>query len=409
MIAKDTIAVMFHSVGLDQWQWRSAHIAEPLKTFERKIAALARAGWQSVSIEEVYNDKPDGTSKKKVLLTFDDGYLDNWVHVFPVLEKYGMKATIFVNPDFVDNRNIVRPQLAPGSICDKDHLPNKCCAGFLSWPEMRLMEESGLIDIQSHALTHTWYFKGPEIVDFWHPGAATEPAGPIWMLWNRFPDFKPFYLTEAAKYELRIPYGTPIYEHGKSLVTRRYFPDERSLTMRLVEYVERHGGVAFFNNSKWRMRLQNIVERHRISASSKSPSGHYESDAEYQNRVQCELSSSKETIEKKLNKRVEALCWPGGGVTEDVLDIARKAGYRYFTLPSAWKPGRAKGKYMDMIPRIGSMSNIVWHGLKLGRPTGKEFIWNIEGQKSSFCKKWLGRSAKAVRIAFIPVSKIIPR
>lgn len=406
MIAKDTIAVMFHSVGLDQWQWRSAHIAEPLKTFERKIAALARAGWQSVSIDEIHNDKLGGTSKKMVLLTFDDGYLDNWVHVFPVLKKYGMKATIFVNPDFVDNRDIVRPQCVPGSMCDKDHRPDKCCAGFLSWSEMRLMEKSGLVDIQSHALTHTWYFKGPEIVDFWHPGAATERVGPIWMLWNKYPDFKPFYLTEAMKYESRISYGTPIYEHGKALITRRYSPDERSLTVRLVEYLERHGGADFFNSSDWRMQLQNIVKHHRRSDGSKSFSGYYEAEAEYQNRVRHELVSAKNTIEKKLCKRVTAVCWPGGGVTEGVLDIARKAGYRHFTLPSAWKPEQAKGKYMDMIPRIGSMSNIVWRGWNLGRPTGKEFVWSIERQRGSLFPKWLGRGAKGVRLLFKPIATI---
>ncbi len=99
------------------------------------------------------------------------------------------------------------------------------------------MESSGLVEIQSHSKTHTWYFKGPRIVDFWHPGAATKKGGPVWMLWNRFPEMKPFYLTQAEKWEKKIPYGTPIYEHGKSLETRRYFPDNEKIEAKLIEMV----------------------------------------------------------------------------------------------------------------------------------------------------------------------------
>ena len=39
---------------------------------------------------------------KDIVLTFDDGYLDNWVFAYPLLEKYNLRGTIFVNPEFVD-------------------------------------------------------------------------------------------------------------------------------------------------------------------------------------------------------------------------------------------------------------------------------------------------------------------
>jgi peptidoglycan/xylan/chitin deacetylase (PgdA/CDA1 family) len=34
--------------------------------------------------------------RKSILLTFDDGYLDDWVYVHSVLERHGLKATMFL-------------------------------------------------------------------------------------------------------------------------------------------------------------------------------------------------------------------------------------------------------------------------------------------------------------------------
>ena len=36
------------------------------------------------------------------MLTLDDGYLDNWVFVLPLLRRYGMRATVFVSSEFID-------------------------------------------------------------------------------------------------------------------------------------------------------------------------------------------------------------------------------------------------------------------------------------------------------------------
>ena len=70
--------------------------------------------------------------RDSIFLSFDDGYLDNWTYVFPILKKYGMKATIFVSPDFVDPTETVRPNLDDqhaGRCTSEDLSP----AGFLSW------------------------------------------------------------------------------------------------------------------------------------------------------------------------------------------------------------------------------------------------------------------------------------
>jgi hypothetical protein len=383
-----TAGIMFHSVGLRTHPWRSAQVSEDIVPFERKIAALARAGYRSLHMAEAARSGPD---EKAVWLTFDDGYLDNWVHVFPVLEKYGMKATIFVTPEFVDPRDVVRPQQPPGLPADADHDPVGCCAGFLSWPEMRRMEAGGLVEIQSHALTHTWYFKGPKVVDFWRPGSGTRLGGPGWMLWNADPSRKPFYLTQSATEEERIPWGTPIYENGKSLATRRFFPDPEPGN-RTAAFVAAHGS-SYFEAKGWRERL---LEVHATHAPGGVP-GRYETDEEMHGRIRHELVCSRQRLEQQLGEK-KGICWPGGGVTPEVVAMAREAGYEYFTLPSAWRADRGDEWSRNMIPRMGSAGRLRWRRRDLGAPTPAEFLWLVERWRGKGLAKGLTRLSLAARL-----------
>jgi peptidoglycan/xylan/chitin deacetylase (PgdA/CDA1 family) len=303
-----------------------------------------------------------------------------------------MRATIFVTPEFVDPRPIVRQRVEPGSMLDEAHEAGGCCAGFLSWLELREMERSGLVDVQCHGLTHTWHFKGPRVVDFWRPGAATERMGPIWLLWNTFPDAKPYYLTQAAERESDIPYGAPIYEHGKALETRRFFPDP-GLEEELTAYVRQHGGVRFFDDPDWRGRLTAIVSR-------ASAPGRFETDEDHVRRIRQELSESRAVLSQQLGKTIDAFCWPGGGVNDTVLEIAREIGYRHFTLPSAWREAYARGQYRDLVPRIGSRDRVRWRSRDLGRPTPREFVWHIESARNSRRHKLLHRCAISVRLGW---------
>ena len=102
-------------------------------------------------------------------LTFDDGHLDNWVYAFPLLKKYGLKATIFVVTSWM-TEGAPRAQWDPDGGPEQDlpripsHRESKEMAaagdyeGGLRWEEARRMEESGLVDIQSHTHLHQDYF-----------------------------------------------------------------------------------------------------------------------------------------------------------------------------------------------------------------------------------------------------------
>ena len=104
----------------------------PIDDFDTQMKFLADSGCITITPEELYaglNGEIE-LPPKPVLITFDDGYIDNYNNAFPILKKYGLRATIFVIPSFTSV------------------YPN-----YLTWEQLKEMEENG-ITIQSHTLTH---------------------------------------------------------------------------------------------------------------------------------------------------------------------------------------------------------------------------------------------------------------
>jgi len=319
--------VMFHSIGLKKTEWVYSHLSEPLDAFEEKIAALAQAGFHFIHWHELY-EYMQGRRRltlPAVMLTFDDGYLDNWVFAYPILKKYGAKGTIFVTPEFVDPREVVRPNLEEiwqGRRAEKD-LED---FGFLSWPEMRVMEKERIMDIQSHALTHTWYFSSPKVVDFVGPGERRFP----WLDWNSSPESKPYYMGASRKEPLL---GTPVYEHRPALVCRRFFPPAE-VAEGISTFLRNETDRKFFGQTVWKKQLQ---DRHDLLFRRYQSDCGVETEDQYRERVFQELLESRRTIEAQLEKEVRYISWPGGWYDGVVAALARQAGYKSWTLNSREK------------------------------------------------------------------------
>jgi peptidoglycan/xylan/chitin deacetylase (PgdA/CDA1 family) len=380
---------MFHSVGLeDDRYWPMVNISEPMAAFRDKLEILKAAGYEFWHWDKLYSYVRHGSARSKpaIMLTFDDGYLDNWVYVFRILKELDVKATIFVNPDFVDPRTEPRPTY-------EDVLSGKVAeaqlekAGFLSWAEMRAMEASGLVDIQSHTQTHTWYFNGPKLLDFHHPNSNRYP----WQAWNYRPDQKPFYMT--ADQASLVPWGTPVYEHEKALICRRYFPPEE-VASRICEFVSGAGGAAYFDEAEWRRDLR---EMHDGLMREFSRHARYETDEEYEERIMRELAGSKAIIERELGKSVEYVCWPGGGYNEAVLAAAKRVGYRAWTLASSDQTetrNRAGGD-PGQVKRMSSCAKYVSSaGTDCGYAGKYFFLSNVARHKGSAAAKWIARALR---------------
>lgn len=306
--------VMYHSIADNSEEIFYHWLSCPVELFEKHLKYLKKHGFTSISMKELFEHLKYNKEipEKSIVHTFDDGYLDTWVNAYPILKKYGMIGTVFISLDFIDRRGRIRPNLEKvwkGEISEE----KLTVWGYLSFKEMREMEKNGVIDVQSHAKTHTWIFKTPKIIDFRHPG---DPY--YWMDWNKDPDYKIRWLTETSGENIEL--GAPVYEYGEALVTREY-KENLALKNHLIKYVNERGGEDFFNG-EWRRELLE-----EANSFADNDSGSYETKDEYLNRVGEELYTSKSELGRNLNKEVDFICFPGNIYNEDVVKTAFDLGY----------------------------------------------------------------------------------
>ncbi len=131
--------------------------------FEKHISYLRNSGFTGLHTEDFLSilSGKQHPPERPIVITFDDGWLDNWLYAFPVLKKYHMKAVIFAVTSLVadkarrgrDDEKSVLP-LPIHRECQEMVDTGRAQEVMLSWDEMREMEASGLIDIQSHTHTH---------------------------------------------------------------------------------------------------------------------------------------------------------------------------------------------------------------------------------------------------------------
>jgi peptidoglycan/xylan/chitin deacetylase (PgdA/CDA1 family) len=133
--------------------------------FENQLSTLAGKGWKTLDGEEFlyFLEHQEEKPKKCVLLTFDDGFADNYVYAYPILKKFNMKAMLFVATEFIEDRDIKRDSFVPLSHNDAWELAytERRSEVMCTWKELEEMEASGIFDIQSHGLSHKTpdYFK----------------------------------------------------------------------------------------------------------------------------------------------------------------------------------------------------------------------------------------------------------
>ena len=315
--------LMYHSVAPPIEGWAFEYLSIHPDVFEDHISTLAGAGYVAVTLADLF-DYVAGKRRlppKAIVLTFDDGYLDNWVFAFPILRKYGFKGTVFASTDFVDRRDRTSPNLDDAREGRARH-EDLQWRGFLSIAEMKRMLLSDIMDVQGHCKTHTWYYTSPEIVDYHHPG-----DGRPWLAWNARPERKPLYLSEDQSGFVR--WGAPVYAYSAAMTARRYFPDPR-VEKTVCDHVEAEGGAGFFDKPDWREELDGISE----SIIGMGLDDRYETQEERMTRLREEVTLSKQELAALLGKAIDFLCWPNGAYDGAAVDVAGQAGYLAWTLSS---------------------------------------------------------------------------
>ncbi len=104
--------------------------------FEEHMTALQTDGYTTITFQQYYDYVTNGAPlpPKPIIVCFDDGYTSNYTYAFPILKRLGMQATIFA----ITGRM---------GATDTDY-------PHFTWEQAREMEESGVIDIESHTNLH---------------------------------------------------------------------------------------------------------------------------------------------------------------------------------------------------------------------------------------------------------------
>lgn len=107
--------------------------------FRAQLEYLRDNGYNVISLQRFESFLGGGAvlPEKAVVLTIDDGYRSVMEIAYPLLREFGYPATLFVYPDFIGGGHA------------------------LSWGQLKTLQDTGVIDIQSHSKTHTSHSADP--------------------------------------------------------------------------------------------------------------------------------------------------------------------------------------------------------------------------------------------------------
>jgi len=125
---------MYHEIYRPEDHDRLKGLTNPvynteINVFRKQMAYLHAKRIKTLTIDELFLKGSSIEGEEAVCLTFDDGWRGNYLHAYPVLQEYGLKATFFIATDLIGK------------------------SFYMTWEDIREMAASGM-SIQSHTVTH---------------------------------------------------------------------------------------------------------------------------------------------------------------------------------------------------------------------------------------------------------------
>lgn len=128
--------LMYHSVNSNECRVGD-YVITPW-ALRRDLEYLKEQGYQTIVMSELIDYVHNGTPlpEKPVMLTFDDGYYNNYKNAFPLLQEYGAKAVISIIGTETDKYSKLEE--------------NNQNYSHLTWDQIKEMQASGLVEFQNH-------------------------------------------------------------------------------------------------------------------------------------------------------------------------------------------------------------------------------------------------------------------
>lgn len=123
---------LYHDIVENESEIKQDYMQTSKKVFEDQISGILKLGYKVINYDDLiaYNKGEKKLPKHICLIDFDDGYLGNYTVATDIIKKYNIPVTIFVVDNLVGTE------------------------GYMSWNQIRELESTGLVDINSHGKEH---------------------------------------------------------------------------------------------------------------------------------------------------------------------------------------------------------------------------------------------------------------
>ncbi len=280
-----TTILTFHRIG----ESRNGVIKHSLptsfvskKNFDRIIKFLTKY-YNVISLADYFelrNSKRE-IPKNTLIITFDDGYKDNYESAFPILDKYKVPATIFLTSSFINNDNL------------------------FWWDHFYALCKNCRVNSSLHNLPneiYSDYMKKKLYANF-----AMDKNERDQLIWSLIAELHNYdnnelhlLVNDLAK---RFVYDLDVLKKENKMLS---WEDVRELET---------AGITFGSHTRSHLFLNGFQS---------------------ENIVYDELQGSKRDIEKNLKSEIKTFAYPGGKISERLKEIVKKSGYK---LALTQKPG----------------------------------------------------------------------
>ncbi|PRR80825.1 Poly-beta-1,6-N-acetyl-D-glucosamine N-deacetylase precursor [Clostridium liquoris] len=108
--------LMYHSIDYE----KGNELRVPKEKFRQQMSLLKEKGYTTLTLNELYGFFINGNPipEKSVVITFDDGYVDNYYNAYPILKEFHFNAVVFVITNNIDK---VKNYLTSDQIIELDN------------------------------------------------------------------------------------------------------------------------------------------------------------------------------------------------------------------------------------------------------------------------------------------------
>lgn len=247
-----------------------------LSYFKTQIEFLFAQGFSFVGLDDVVHNI--GLSDKSVLLTFDDGYIDHYMNVFPILDKYGISGVFSMPGKIIREKKVLD--------VNKIHF---------------VLASANIIEIKDKLMKRMNYYRG---IEFSYP--SNEELYKKLAIPNRFDDKDTIFVKRTLQVELQEQLRNIISDElFKEFVTtnEENFVSELYMNMAQIKTMRRHGmtfGIHGYDHY-WMNRLSEAALRH-------------------------DLTSALDVFDGIVDSSNWTNCYPYGSCSDDVIRISQSLG-----------------------------------------------------------------------------------